>query len=402
MRIPESLASLFDYGILEDVVRPLMSGKEAQVYVVVSGGKYRVAKVYKEAQNRTFKHRAEYTEGRKVRNTRDQRAIEKRSKHGRAQDEAAWRSTEVDMIRRLHAAGVRVPVPEHFIDGVLIMELIIDAEGNPAPRLADLVFEPAHAQAMYDRLLREVLRMLCAGVVHGDLSDFNVLVGADGPVIIDFPQSVDTAHNANARKLLLRDVDNLHRFLCQFVPNARRLPYAEEMWDLFQQNTLTPDTRLTGRYRPSERRANTQSVLELIHDANYDERKRRDSLGLRGGPTAAAPPPAAPRHAGGRPTAGQEAPRHDSRPRPPAGPHQGRQQQHRPPPRNGPSRGGSGPQPSQSQPRGPRHDGRPPQTSGGAPSNGAGTGSRSGAPHAPRDRGRPVEVIVVNRRQTPR
>jgi RIO kinase 1 len=217
--------------------------------------------------------------------------MQKRSKHGRAQDEAAWRSTEVDMIHRLHAAGVRVPVPMHFVDGVLLMELITDAEGNPAPRLADLVFEPSQAQAMYDRLMLEVQRMLCAGVAHGDLSDFNVLVGADGPVIIDFPQSVDTAHNTNARKLLLRDVENLHRFLKQFAPNARRFPYAEEMWDLFQQNALTPDTRLTGRYRPSERRANTGAVLELIQDANYDERKRRESLGLRGGPPQSQPGP---------------------------------------------------------------------------------------------------------------
>ena len=279
MCIPDCLAPLFDYGVLEEVVRPLMSGKEAQVYLVVSGGEHCVAKVYKEAQNRTFKHRSEYTEGRKVRNSRDQRAIEKRSKHGRAQDEAAWRSTEVDMIHRLHAAGVRVPVPRHFIDGVLIMELITDSEGNPAPRLADLVFEPDGAKAMYEQLLREVIRMLCAGVVHGDLSDFNVLVGTDGPVVIDFPQSVDTAHNAGARRLLLRDVENLHRFVSQFAPGARRLPYAEEMWELFQLNAITPETRLTGRFRPSERRANTGAVLELIADANYDERKRRESLG---------------------------------------------------------------------------------------------------------------------------
>jgi RIO kinase 1 len=308
MRIPDSLVPLFDYGILEDVVRPLMSGKEAEVYVVVSGGQYRVAKVYKAAQNRTFKHRAEYTEGRKVRNSRDQRAIGKRSKHGRAQDEAAWRSTEVDMIHRLHAAGVRVPIPQHFIDGVLIMELITDADGNPAPRLADLEFDPAGAQVMYQRLLREVQRMLCAGVVHGDLSDFNVLVGAEGPVLIDFPQSVDTAHNANARKLLLRDVDNLHRFLREFVPNARRLPYAEEMWELFQQNAITPDTRLTGRYRPAERRANTHAVLELIQDANYDERKRRESLGIRGGPPVDEASRVAPRP-GPRPDAGAHRPR---------------------------------------------------------------------------------------------
>ncbi|HSO31898.1 MAG TPA: PA4780 family RIO1-like protein kinase, partial [Labilithrix sp.] len=284
MRVPESLVALFDYGVLDDVVRPLMSGKEAQVYLVVSGGRYAVAKIYKDAQNRSFKHRAEYTEGRKVRNTRDQRAIANRSKHGREKDEAAWRSTEVDMIHRLHAAGVRVPVPYHFIEGVLLMELVTDAEGNPAPRLGDLPFDADSARAMYDHLIRAAVQMLCAGVVHGDLSEFNVLVGADGPVVIDFPQSIDSAHNMNARKLLIRDVDNLHRFLARHVPSARRAPYAEEMWSLHERNMLLPDTRLRGDFRVEERRANTASVLELIGDANRDERKRREALGLRGGP----------------------------------------------------------------------------------------------------------------------
>jgi RIO kinase 1 len=369
MRIPDALQPLVDYGILQDVVRPLMSGKEAQIYVVVADGRYCVAKVYKDAQHRSFKHRAAYTEGRKVRNSRDQRAIASRSKHGRAQDEAAWRSTEVDMIHRLHAAGVRVPTPYHFIEGVLLMEIILDAEGQPAPRLADVVFDPAGAQAMYDRLILEVQRMLCAGVVHGDFSDFNVLVSADGPVIIDFPQSVDTAANANARKLLIRDVDNLHRFLSQFVPNARRLPYAEEMWELFQQNAITPDTRLTGRYRPSERRANTHEVLELIRDANYDERKRREQLGLRGGP----------------PQTNRQEPRRDG-PR-----HE--------PPRGGPSR--NGPPHDRARPgnaapndnRGPR-----PNASGGAPPHSSGTrGSRSSANGGRRERARPIEVIVARR-----
>ena len=284
MRVPESLVPLLDYGVLDDVVRPLMSGKEAQVFLVVSGGKYAVAKVYKDAQNRSFKHRAEYTEGRKVRNTRDQRAIANRSRHGREKDESAWRSTADDMIHRLHAAGVRVPVPYHFIEGVLLMELVTDAEGNPAPRLGDLPFNPDSARAMYERLIRATVQMLCAGVVHGDLSEFNVLIGADGPVVIDFPQSVDSAHNANARKLLIRDVDNLHRFLARHVSYARRLPYAEEMWSLHERNMLTPETRLRGDFRADERRANTASVLDIIGDANRDERKRREALGLRGGP----------------------------------------------------------------------------------------------------------------------
>ena len=284
MRIPDSLASLADLGIIEEVVRPLMSGKEAQVYLVIAGGEERVAKIYKEAENRSFKNRAEYTEGRKVRNTRDQRAIASRSSHGRAQDEAAWRAAEVNVIYRLQSAGVRVPTPYHFIDGVLIMEFIHDGQGNPAPRLGDLSFTREEAIAIHERLLREVVKMLCAGVVHGDLSDFNVLLSADGPVVIDFPQSVDPAHNQNARKLLIRDVANLQDFLARFARDRPRLNYAEEMWELYEGNRLTPETQLTGRYRPTRNSADVGSVMSLIDDAKRDERRRRDALGLKGGP----------------------------------------------------------------------------------------------------------------------
>jgi RIO kinase 1 len=293
MRIPESLTSLADQGLIDDVVRPLMSGKEAEVFLVRVGGELRVAKVYKAAQNRSFKNRAEYTEGRKVRNSRDQRAIEKRSRHGRAQDEAAWRSTEVDMIYRLRDAGVRVPIPHHYIDGVLVMEMVADADGAPAPRLAEVSLDRDEAILVFQRLLAETVRMLSAGVVHGDLSDFNVLMSAEGPVIIDFPQSVDAASNQNARKLLLRDVENLKRFLVRFAPDQRPGPFAEEMWELYSMSALTPDTRLTGRHRASERRANTDAVLDLIGDANYDERKRREraGVGMRGVPEESAPRP---------------------------------------------------------------------------------------------------------------
>jgi RIO kinase 1 len=275
MRMPGALSSLVEEGIIDEVLRPLMSGKEAQIYLVVAAGKQYVAKIYKEAQNRTFKHRADYTEGRKVRNSRDQRAIDKRSKHGRGQDEAAWRSTEVDMIYRLQAAGVRVPAPYQFIDGVLVMELVTDANGEPAPRLGEIDFTPEQATLVHERLLREVVRMLCAGVVHGDLSDFNVLMGIDGPVIIDLPQAVDPSKNQNARKLLLRDVDNLSRFLRRFVPSARHAPYAEEMWALYESNRLTPETVLRGQYRASQKKADTGALLDLIAEVNEDERRRR-------------------------------------------------------------------------------------------------------------------------------
>ncbi|MBL4688883.1 MAG: hypothetical protein JKY37_30110 [Nannocystaceae bacterium] len=274
MRIPPTLEPLVDMGIIQEVIRPLMSGKEAQLYVVVAGGEERVAKVYKEANQRSFKQRADYTDGRSIRNSRDRRAINKRSRHGRAQDEAAWRSAEVDVIYRLRDAGVRVPAPYNFMDGVLIMEMITDADGEPAPRLGDLTFSPEDALNVFNRVLQEVVRMLCAGVVHGDLSEFNVLMGADGPVVIDFPQAVDPASNSGARRLLLRDVDNLHRFLDR-VTDHRRPPFAQEMWALFERNELTPETQLRGQFRDNRRQADTKDVLGLIDDAARDEQRRR-------------------------------------------------------------------------------------------------------------------------------
>jgi RIO kinase 1 len=275
MKAPESLETLVEYGIIQEVVRPLMSGKEAQVYLVMAAGEECVAKVYKEATHRTFKHRSDYTEGRRTRNTRDQRAMSKRTQHGRKKDEDAWRSTEVDMIYRLRDAGVRVPEPHNFVEGVLVMELVKDAEGEAAPRLGDLDFSPTEAKDIYTQLIREVIRMLCAGVIHGDLSEFNVLLGRDGPVVIDFPQAVDPTHNPNGEKLLLRDVENLHRFLARFAPEETIKPLGQEIWSLYQSNKLSPDTELGGTYRAPEGKANTEEVMALIEDADRDERWRR-------------------------------------------------------------------------------------------------------------------------------
>jgi len=243
-------------------------------------GEERVAKVYKEAQDRTFRQRSGYTEGRKTRNSRDQRAINKRTRHGRAQDEAAWRSAEVDVIYRLRDAGVSVPEPHAFVDGVLVMELIKDSAGLPAPRLGDLVFEPNEASAIYHQLIRETARMLCAGVVHADLSEFNVLMGAQGPAVIDFPQAVDPARNQNARRLLLRDVENLHRFRARFAPKQAHRRYGEEMWKLYSSNDLTPDTELAGNWQAPTERAETADVMALIQDANEEEHERRVARGL--------------------------------------------------------------------------------------------------------------------------
>lgn len=276
MRAPTALEPLIDMGIIEEVVRPLMSGKEAQVYIVMAGGQERVAKVYKDSTLRSFQKRTDYTEGRNIRNSRDRRAMAKGSRHGRAEDEASWRSTEVDVIYRLRDAGVRVPAPYNFMEGVLVMDLVIDEDELPAPRLGDLTFSPEVAREVYDQLIQEVVRMLCAGVVHGDLSDFNVLMGAEGPVVIDFPQAVDPASSSTARKLLIRDVDNLHRFLTRSVPHSNA-PYAQEMWDLFERNELTPDTKLRGQYRDRRAKADTKSVLKLVGDAKRDADRRNEA-----------------------------------------------------------------------------------------------------------------------------
>jgi RIO kinase 1 len=270
VNVPPSLLPLVDDGIIEEVVRPLMSGKEAQVFLVVAGGRERVAKVYKDAARRSFKHKSDYTEGRRTRNTRDQRAMAQRTKHGRSQDEAAWRSTEVDMIYRLRAAGVRVPEPYIFSDGVLVMEFITNGDGLAAPRLGDAAVSPDEAVVIFETLMQEVIRMLCAGVVHGDLSDFNVLLSDTGPVVIDFPQAMDAAGNRNARNILIRDVENLHNFLGRATRGYRPKPFAQEMWALFERGELLPDTKLKGLYRPDTKAADMGGLLRELQDAKRD------------------------------------------------------------------------------------------------------------------------------------
>jgi len=269
-----------DLGVVDEVIRPLMSGKEAEVFLVRKQDHLRVAKIYKDAARRSFKHRAEYTEGRKVRNTRQARAMAKSSRYGREQTEAAWRTAEVDAIYKLQAAGVRVPEPFDYVEGVLVMELIRGQDGGPAPRLVDVDLHPNEALDMFHVLLREVVKMLCAGVVHGDLSDFNVLLGPEGPVIIDFPQAVDPAHNNNARKLLVRDVKNLTSFFGRHTRKLRGTRYGDEMWSLYESNKLRPETKLTGWFKGSDRKADTSSLLDEIAAIERDVRKRREALGI--------------------------------------------------------------------------------------------------------------------------
>jgi RIO kinase 1 len=275
MKPPKRLQPLIDEGLIDSVVRQLTSGKEAMVYVVRCGDETRCAKVYKEATQRSFRQAVDYTENRKVKNTRQARAMAKGTRFGRQAQEAAWQSAEVDALYRLAAAGVAVPRPYNFHDGVLVMELVTDAEGAAAPRLNDVEFTPAQARTHHATLLAEVVRMLCAGVVHGDLSEFNVLLGASGPVIIDLPQAVDAAGNNHAQRMLLRDVANLGDFFGRFAAELLQSRFGPEIWDLYERGALHPGALLTGRFERKAGPVDVGGVMREIDDARAEEAARR-------------------------------------------------------------------------------------------------------------------------------
>jgi RIO kinase 1 len=275
MKPPKRLKSLIEEGLIDAVVRQLTSGKEAMVYVVRCGDETRCAKVYKEATQRSFRQAVDYSENRKVRNSRQARAMAKGTRFGRQAQEAAWQSAEVDALYRLAAAGVRVPRPHNFHDGVLLMELVADAGGNAAPRLNDVSFTVEQAREHHATLLVEVVRMLCAGVVHGDLSEFNILLGADGPVIIDLPQAVDAAGNNHAARMLLRDVDNLRGFFGRFAPELLQTEYGREIWNLYARGLLHPEVVLTGRFERQADPVDLGAVMSEIDDARAEEAAHR-------------------------------------------------------------------------------------------------------------------------------
>jgi len=285
MKAPPRLQSLIEEGLIDTVVRQLMSGKEAMVFVVRSGERTLCAKIYKEATNRSFRQAVDYTENRKVKNSRSARAIAKGSKFGRQEQETAWQSAEVDALYRLADAGVRVPQPYNFCDGVLLMELVTDANGDAAPRLNDVAFTREQALAHHATLVAEVVRMLCAGVVHGDLSEFNILLahqpssdgaaGVDVPVVIDLPQAVDAAGNNHAHRMLLRDVANLRDFFGQFAPALLTTHYGPEIWNLYQAGLLSNDTVLTGHYERSKAAVDVGGLMREIDDARAEDAARR-------------------------------------------------------------------------------------------------------------------------------
>jgi len=275
MKAPPRLQSLIEEGLIDTVVRQLMSGKEAMVYVVRSGDETLCAKIYKEATQRSFRQAVDYTENRKVKNSRQARAMAKGTRFGRQAQEAAWQSAEVDALYRLADAGVRVPKPHNFHEGVLLMELVSDAQGDAAPRLNDVALTPEQAREHHATLLMEVVRMLCAGVVHGDLSEFNILLAVDGPVIIDLPQAVDAAGNNHAQRMLLRDVGNLRTFFGGFAPELLQTDFGPEIWDLYQRGLLHPQVTLTGRFAHKTGAVNVAHVMREIDDARAEEAARQ-------------------------------------------------------------------------------------------------------------------------------
>lgn len=275
MKTPRRIEPLVEEGLVDEVIHQLMSGKEAVVYVVRCGEEIRCAKVYKEADQRSFRQSVRYTEGRKVKNSRRGRAMEKGSRYGRKEQEGAWQNAEANALRRLAAAGVRVPQPYNFLDGVLLMELVTDEQGNAAPRLNDLVLTEELAREYHHTLIRQVVRMLCAGVVHGDLSEYNVLVGCDGPVIIDLPQAIDAAGNNSARSMFERDVDNLAAYFGRFAPELRTTRYGKEIWAIYESGALHPDVVLAGRFERSEKPADVGSVIREIDDVIREEAVRQ-------------------------------------------------------------------------------------------------------------------------------
>ena len=284
MKTPKRIQPLIDDGLVDEVIRPLMSGKEAAVYIVRCGSEIRCAKVYKEAERRSFRQAVQYQEGRKVRNSRLTRALEKGSKFGRNQQEQSWHNAEVDALYRLASAGVRVPQPHGCFDGVLLMELITDDEGQVAPRLNEVTMSAEQALEDHAVVMQYVMRMLCAGLVHGDLSEFNVLVDEYGPVIIDLPQAVDAAANNHAKWMLERDVDTMTAYYAQYASELQGSQYGKEIWALYENNELHPDVELTGHFEDSTEAADVDAVVQEIEAALAEQQDRqlrlREARGL--------------------------------------------------------------------------------------------------------------------------
>ena len=278
MKIPKRILPLVDDGLVDEVIRRLMSGKEADVFVVRCGSQIRCAKIYKEPEKRGFKQAVLYQEGRKVRNSRRARAMQKGSRFGRKEQEHSWQNTEVDALYKLASASVRVPKPYGCFDGVLLMELITDSDGLEAPRLIDVSMSTNQAIEDHSIVIQYIVKMLCVGLIHGDLSEFNILVDEDGPVIIDLPQVIDAAANNSAKMFLQRDVNRITDYYSEFAPELRQSRYADEIWALYEAGDLLPDVELTGVFEESNEIVDVDTVMQEIKIVMLEEQERRERL----------------------------------------------------------------------------------------------------------------------------
>jgi len=274
VKVPKQLKELVADGLVDEVLQQLMSGKEATIFMVRCNSEIRCAKVYKDASRRSFKKAVQYREGRQVRNSRRGRAMAKGSKFGKQEQEEIWQHAEVDALFLLDQAGVRVPKPHGCFDGVMLMDLITDASGGVAPRLNDVTLTPEQARKDHATIMAQIVKMLCAGIVHGDLSEFNVLQDEIGPVIIDLPQAVNAAGNNNARAMLARDVNNMTTYYGRFAPELLKSKHAKEIWAHYEAGTLAPDTKLTGRFKESRKKADVKGVLGEVEFAAKENQER--------------------------------------------------------------------------------------------------------------------------------
>jgi RIO kinase 1 len=281
MKIPKGLQPLIEDGLIDAVVRRLQGGKEASVYIVRRAEQTLCAKVYKEAEHRGFHKLAQYQEGRKARGSRDARAMGKHGRYGRKVQESEWKNAEITALYQLANAGVRVPRPQGVHEGVLLMELIVDAHGNPAPRLNEVEMTAEQARSWHGFMIAQIVLMLCSGLIHGDLSEYNVLVDADGPVIIDLPQAVNASGNNNAFRMLERDVNNMRASFARAAPELLESEYALEIWHVYESGELKPDSALSGRFKRADGAVDVAAVLDTIEaEREQAEARERGRLAL--------------------------------------------------------------------------------------------------------------------------
>ncbi|MBS1121486.1 MAG: hypothetical protein H6Q90_3714 [Deltaproteobacteria bacterium] len=348
----EELDLLVADGVIDEVLGRLKSGKEANISLVRRGDQTFAAKVYKDRATRSFKNNTEYKEGRKVRNTRTQRAMDSGGQFGRDAAEQEWKSAEADALFKLHGTGVRVPTPIMFYEGVLLMELVRDAEGRPAPRLIDVAIPPEEACAVFADLVAQMISMLCCDVIHGDLSPYNILAAAEGPTIIDFPQVISAVHSSRAEFFFLRDFDNVGRFLAGFDRSlAIHRADGRAIWRAYVSRELTPQfVPPPPRPEPREPRRDARPPR------GNDGRPPRGNDGRPPRGNDGRPPPRPPNDGRSQP----RPPNHDPRARPP---HQQPQQSQYADQRSAPQR--AEPAPRRYENNAPPRSGPPRPTSGG-------------------------------------